>query len=320
MENNKRVYTSGNLGPNPFEGIENRLPVNVVLLKRLNDEAKCKVEHPEQVYAGQISKVVKQYREACSDSPLCVGSLGINAKKLATLRVRGVAFKQAFDKYEMKVSSWPDALAQLMLYAAHDRSEDLECMAVGGLLNWASTISRNIDVVKDWKTGRVSIKFPSVAHVCARLQWMFLMLGISLADVGVCYEELDAKRYAEYKKRYFPDAVGVSGNDENVSDDDARKRPTASKCTSKPLEDGKPQSVRCSHAKSSGHYYRTDNYGITSYITVNGVVVMQGSDGFGGDGRISRSSSESEDTWKGVGFIARDEGRYGSLDGELYSD
>lgn len=322
MEKNKRACASDAWKSNPFEGIEKRLSVDVVNLRRINDEVNRKIANPDQVYAGRSSKVVSLYRKVCSDSQLCVASLGNNAKKLVGLRVKALAF----DGYEMTVCSWPDALAQLMSHAAHDRAEDVNILAVGGLLAWAPTTSQNMDAVEAWKKGLVNIEFHSMEDVCARIQWLFLMLGISLADVGVCYEELDDKRYAEYRKRYFPETVTLSGNGDGLMNGGKGNGAASPGQVVQPDDQGKPMQGKKngvktnSPVKRSGNFHRTDNYGVSTYIVVDGVVVMHGSAGFGGDDRISRASSESEDTWKGVGYIARDGGRYGGLDGEEYSD
>ena len=56
-----------------------------------------------------------------------------------------------------------------------------------------------------------------------------------------------------------------------------------------------------------------------SYIVENGVVVRIGT-GSTSSHTIARSSSDSEDTWIGMGHLARDNGRFGSIIGEDYAD
>ena len=59
-----------------------------------------------------------------------------------------------------------------------------------------------------------------------------------------------------------------------------------------------------------------------TYIVVDGVVVFVNArhGNKSNDARITRSSSDSEDTWKGFGYIARDNGRFGGVIGEDYAD
>lgn len=55
------------------------------------------------------------------------------------------------------------------------------------------------------------------------------------------------------------------------------------------------------------------------YIVENGVVVRLGR-GTTGNHEVARSSSDAEDTWIGMGHFARDNGRFGSIDGVDYAD
>ena len=55
------------------------------------------------------------------------------------------------------------------------------------------------------------------------------------------------------------------------------------------------------------------------YIVENGVVVRIGT-GSTSSHTIARSSSDSEDTWIGMGHFARDNGRFGSICGVDYAD
>jgi hypothetical protein len=56
------------------------------------------------------------------------------------------------------------------------------------------------------------------------------------------------------------------------------------------------------------------------YTVVNGEVIRLKNGQGEIDHTIARSSSDSEDTWIGMGHLARDNGRFGSIIGEDYAD
>lgn len=80
-------------------------------------------------------------------------------------------------------------------------------------------------------------------------------------------------------------------------------------------------------------WFRTKNYeymrhvatcgkpssGDRKYIIENGLVVFIGDD-TEPDGRILRSEDDGEDTWRGMGNFARDNGRFGIIDGVDYAE
>lgn len=56
------------------------------------------------------------------------------------------------------------------------------------------------------------------------------------------------------------------------------------------------------------------------YTVVNGEMICLKNGDVKADHTIARSSSDSEDTWIGMGHFARDNGRFGSIIGEDYAD
>lgn len=293
-----RWKSKGGWQSSPFDGLEKRLPVNFIAAKEYSKQILQKLKDPKKSFTGKSSRDVIQYVNELRQGRFVRQNLVITAREMSGMNVTEICLCG----YSCKVSSWIEALAKVLFILVEKHAEEVEYLHDAGLLFWLRPNNKGKSITEAILAGQYCASFANIQNVCRSIQWLMLMCGVSLYaaafECATCTEE-------EWKATQFIKNLKATAKNEKTTK--APSFPGVPVRTNRPL---KPAAKR----------HLTDDYGVSKYIVENGVVVMLGTAGFGGDGRIVRSDSESEDTWKGAGYIARDFGRYGGIDGELYSD
>ena len=290
--------SKGSWQPSPFDGLEKSLPVNFIAEKEYSKQILRKLEDPKKFFTGKSSCDVIQYVNELRQGRLVRRNLVIPAREMSGLAVTEICLCG----YSCKVNSWVEALGRVLFVLAERHAEEVEYLHDAGLLVWLRPSDKGKSIVESILTNQYRASFANIQKVCKCIQWLMLMCGVSLCATAFEYATCSK---GDWKVTQFMEKLKATAKTEVTSK--VPSIPGMPVRTNRPL---KPATKR----------HLTDGYGVSRYIVENGVVVMQGTAGFGGDGRIVRSDSESEDTWKGAGYIARDFGRYGGIDGELYSD
>ncbi len=262
-------------------------------VQQTNERATLILQDPVKSYKEQSGRTVDQYRKYCEEKSASgsrVSSLAQRAETLAGLRVHGLAFRC----HEMLVTDWCDALAQFMQHIGWEYEELVDRMQAAGFLSWIVRTDSARSMAEAWRVGACTIRFDTMSHVCEKLQWLFLMCGMPLNDVGMRYEGSlivrETRRSHSRESRHAEKVVSDNPHD-------LLKSRTAT------------NSVKYSASESSGFY-----------VLVDGVVEYIGRRNEPSERVIARSESSTEDAWIGMGHFARDNGQFGSISGEDYAD
>ena len=281
---------------NKLETVEN---------KGVNKERLAQIDSRRNEKALQmIASLDSMPLQACvSKNKVLKGvTLAHAAKELSHYRIQKIVINQK----EYKVSNWNHALEKLLLKGILINAADRALRWKGlGLTDWYQLVE-DVEVIGGVrrKNQKVYLKILSVIDVIEKLQWTFLMAGFLLTSVQV---EL---------------GTGVAcSSPGNVSKKKKKKMlRTPQGKTTTPIFSACKRDFGLKNV-SSGYSLKNNSSNESGfrYIVENGVVVRIGT-GHTASHTIARSSSDAEDTWIGMGHLARDNGRFGSIIGEDYAD
>lgn len=292
---------------------------------------------------------VQEYREVREDSRFGVENLAkLRMKARRKLRknrrrcsVRALAFKEyrPMRWRELNATGWLDALSKVVRYVAETHPEVVSLLMRQNLMGWVRKTNSNESMIVCCRKGSFTLLPMDDAASYQWVQCLFLLCGIRLTDVAVCYERRDVNSSG---KRLRPDSKNLDHKETPLSIEQARyemcmKEVRKIKRTQnrllRQIEAARKRSkvgesvsyvsnaMTASKADRKTPYAtsRPDGFLIASDGVVVGRTLDRRVEGHG-DSAIVRSKSDSEDTWKGFGHIARDNGRYGSIDGVDYAD
>lgn len=220
---------------------------------------------------------------------------------------------------EYTVSNWRNALEMFLLRGLFVNAADrvLRWKELGWM-DWYQLVE-DVEVVAGVrrKSQRIYLKDLSIIEVIEKLQWTFLMAGFQLDAIQVELAKIKVEVYPSSGNRTKKGEKSKQRSGNRTKKGKKSKQHSATTttplfagwCTNLDFKERSPK--RSKNVNSSG------NSGF-SYVVENGVVVRIGSSG--GNRTIARSDSDSDDTWIGMGHFARDNGRFGSIDGVDYAD
>ena len=252
-----------------------------------SEKIKMIVSNPESFYTERFIGAAKKYHKAFNHRRYRVATLAQDASKILDFNIMEIFI----DGKKLSATSWPECLSHVLGMFAREREADMKFLAKTGLLGWIKADNPEAGLLDALRSGECTATFKTMLGVCRRLQWLLLMCGIPLNRVAVLHnvytdDEWQRLLECEAKTKAKPEAK-VRG-----------------------ISHPRPQSPNSSHISHG------------TYIVENGLVVFLSSmqECENDDGRIMRSDSDSEDTWKGYGFIARDGGRFGGINGEDFPE
>lgn len=251
-----------------------------------------KVRNPN--YPKLYDDAILKYVNDAKVGRFGVVTLAHVAEKLAPLNVCEVFFN---DK-KVVVEDWQSIITEVLSWAIDERFDVIEYLDAGRQLGWLKTPDK-ANRLEALRNKTCEANFSSYIDLCIRLQWIFLASGISLNKVAIKYQICTEN---EWKSR--------------LAKQEAEQRAKIAKAF-KAKKDASVSKSKGKHALKKAK--KTTSSNLSTYIVVDGVVVPMSNGGVQTD-TIVRSSSDYEDVWKGVGYIARDNGKYGSISGEDYAD
>ena len=329
--------------PSPFQDLANRLAEKSRWVRELDARAREIVRDPMTAYGNRPDgQVVQAYRAFCEDSSFGVRSLSGMFGEWRDFQVRAIAFKEyeSEECHEMEVNGWLDALAMVMNYVAESHAEEVSLLEENGLLAWVRKRDPEMGMAECWRQGSCEVKVKSKAEAGARVQWLFLMCGIPLTDVAVRYarrhpvpilkicpvcgirvRKLGRHMDKAHKGRSFDQHMTCVTNADHGNCVNTSTRRLGVPTPIGSMGKKKKKKGSRGHSPKTWKYEAPQNDGYL--ISPDGIVVGRISRSCGSarcESSVTRSESDCEDYWKGFGHIARDNGRYGSIDGVDYAD
>ncbi len=302
----------------PFQDLNDMLPIdapNSDFVREFSQRRFAIVDDPEKHYKTPFAGTALEYFKEFNDKRLQVASLAQKADKLLKYDILEVFFKEK----RYGVTSWPECLSRILGLFAREYEENIALLDDAGQLQWVKVDKPGMGKLEALRTGKCSAVFRDMHSLCRRLQWLFLMCGVSLNTVAVRHNAFTDE---EWQRHLAAEAAAKASMEEE------RKRLIAQQ----ELENARKEKRRKEQDKRRANVKKRKQRPADSvcstpvlegtYILVNGVVEfikpMRGNGN--NETRIIRSESDSEDTWKGLGFMARDNGRFGSILGEDFAE
>lgn len=312
----------------PFEGLEEKLSVNVVKIDEWSRMADKIVEHPLRNWPKRYSAIASAFKVANTTNDLryFVQSLVNTSAHLTEIKSTPDVLFLKGDCVEVE-NGWNGVFATMLSYLMEHRPENLRALEISGLMDWMVKKARNASLL-EFVEEEVSVEFESLAELCSRMQWLLLMVGFNLDDVAIRFVRTDSqiaeiktklqeKKDAELrqKKMYEAKRKALLGRLENGSQVNQsglwhRKQKRGMKPSSTGRHSPYLSQVRFDHG---------------TYIVQNGVVVFlkrqEDTSNDEASERIMRSNVDEPEGWKGFG-VARPEsdGRFGGIITEDWVD
>lgn len=293
-------------------------------LARRNARARAIIKCiPKEHKMYRDSEVVASCRQSIKDVPYDVQSLARVFGEWRRRYVRALAFKdcRTSERYFLEVEGWEEALCGVMHYMAETRRELVTALDEARLLPWIQKTNPRMPMVDCWLPGDYVVHLGCESDISRLMQWLFVMCEIRLEDVAVCYargNHLPCQYRRIRCKRPEKLVIPLCKHEE--------------KKKSKKARHWHPAVVKKERLSAGGCSRRQNGVTRIDYstpppsgylISPDGVVIGRSSSRRYDEQRepsITRSGSDSEDTWKSFGHMARDNGRYGAINGEDYAD
>jgi len=198
------------------------------MAEKMDGRSRCPVVAFERAEAGQAARV-----DAWLDSPHAYfRAFGPEARafqarnrseRLRTMTLvasaeelsRMTPVRMSVDQSEEEVSSWECvfSLSAARLIAAHPQT--FSALQAAGELDWLGCGRGATPVAEVLASGGLSPRFPDLAAVVRRVQWLFLMCGIRLNEVVVQVDPYTDKawavRYEQIRRRRAEDRSFLEG-------------------------------------------------------------------------------------------------------------
>ena len=251
--------------------------------------------------------------------------------RLSELRIAGFHI----DGRDFRVTSWGDALSQMLVSFVCTRRDRFDYLEKVKLFDWIA-VEDEQSIADSILAGNATVEVPDFSFVCARMQWLCMEFGFNLKDVGI---KIDLYTDEEWERKIAVDLArkrtgkslattkrassrGVANN--KIKQKEPRYRdgntglgwPRLSE-----IEQIERNVIRSRPRSNATSPYHQNHFDSGTYIVhVGGEVEFVKPGGNSKTDGIARSESETGEDWKGLGHIARDNGRYGTIDGADYTD
>ena len=317
----------------PFDGLENKLPVNVVKIDNWSKVVDRIVENPAKNWPERYSAKAKVFKAAntTKDYRHFAESL-VNTASFLTGFVEDPDLLFVDGDCLEKSDGWVGIFSSLLAYLAVHRADTLTKLDVAGLMNWLAKANDKASLPESIMAIGVSAEFGCLSDLCARMQWLLMMTGFNLNDVVIRFKRSDeqiCKVQAELRKRReAEEKAAEKTRTKKTGGDIGEKKATPLHCSSgghSKLGIGHVSDPPPKQQTSSADSFSHVRFDRGTYIVQDGVVVfLNRQDEYTDDdngNRVVRSDVDAPECWKGFG-VARPEsdGRFGGIITEDWVD
>ena len=302
---------------------------DILDLNRKSNEIMCRLRNTKAML--QLQREVNHRYVSRRDQNWFIANLATPAlclMQVKILRLRFLGEIYGIDGSN-RISRWERTLLFVLHKLAETDFRRLSTIYAMGLLKWIKTPRQYF--MGDVLAGHMSFNFAKTEDACIALQWLHGMFDINLDETCFEFSVQEPRRQKFLKKGWaevgrqgwVPEGLsrcrlcGMIVNDFQRHMMDVHNQRTS--CHE--IAEDRSDFMMIETATSGSGINYSPSSQAAYLVGSDGIVIGRTTSVDSERGAsVVHSQTDEEDSWKGFGYMARDGGRYGSINGEDYAD